>query len=260
MKNIIRYSTLLTISVSFLFISCSFVGVNKNYEKDINGSAIIDGLNITLNDSGETSTKTYDVTGFKSIKTNIPCKINYVMGPESLSISATETVFSHLSVVVVDSVLVIETRGVKIRNQRSNRIEVSSPMLSGLTVNGAADFNSDRIVADDFTCNINGAGDVYINSLEAKDVSMEVNGAGDLDVEHFTCEEAYVEINGAGDLAVEDLDCNNIRIEVNGAGDVSLSGKARTARVDITGAGDVKASSLECDDFVKTVNGKIRSK
>ena len=96
MKNIIRYSTLLTISVSFLFISCSFVGVNKNYEKDINGSAIIDGLNITLNDSGETSTKTYDVAGFKAIKTNIPCKINYAMGPESLSISATETVFCHL--------------------------------------------------------------------------------------------------------------------------------------------------------------------
>ena len=165
-----------------------------------------------------------------------------------------------LATLLVDSVLVIETRGVKIRNQRSNRIEVSAPMLSGLTVNGAADFNSDRIVTDDFTCNINGAGDVYINSLEAKDVSVEVNGAGDLDIEHFRCEEANVEINGAGDLAVEDLDCNNIRIEVNGAGDVSLSGKARTARVDITGAGDVKASSLECDDFVKTVNGKIRSK
>lgn len=259
MDNFARHSALLAVT-SLLLASCSFIGVNKNYETGPDGKMLVNGLNISINDSGETSTKTFDVAGFKAIKTNIPCKINYAMGPESLSISATETVFSHLSVVVVDSVLVIETRGVKIRNQRSNRIEVSAPMLSGLTVNGAADFNSDRIVADDFTCNINGAGDVYINSLEAKDVSVEVNGAGDLDIEHFRCEEANVEINGAGDLAVEDLDCNNIRIEVNGAGDVSLSGKARTARVDITGAGDVKASSLECDDFVKTVNGKIRSK
>ena len=260
MKTIIKYSALLTISASFLFVSCSFIGVNKNYEKEIDGSAIINGLNITINDSGETSTKTYDVTGFKSIKTNIPCKITYVMGPESLSISATETVFGHLTVEVVDNVLVIETRGVKIRNQRSNKIEVSAPELAGLEVNGAVDFHSDRIVTDDFTCDINGAGDVYINSLEANNVSLEVNGAGDLDVEHFTCKEAYVEINGAGDLGVEDLDCNNIRIEINGAGDVSLAGKARTARVDISGAGDVKVSSLKCDDFVKTVNGKVRSK
>ena len=179
---------------------------------------------------GPVITKSFDFTGFEAITVNGGADLDLIQGDFQVSVKANEDVFDHLDYEVTDGVLVIKTKNdVGIRAEEYD-ITVSLPVLTAITVNGAADFD----LKNGYTAD--------------SDLDIEINGAGDLDITGITVPSLNIVVNGAGDIDINDMNVQKLSVIISGAGDVDLSGKASSASFNVSGAGDIDARNLDCDD------------
>ena len=232
MKKIV---TLLLAAATLLPLSsCRFIRVSEDFNENMLGlTGESGGEKITASDNYITREA---MTGeFHSLSCNLPGDVIYTPGDCAASIYAPDNVMEHVSVTNENGTLVIKSNLNRIRNLKKITVNIASPVLESVTVNGAVDFNApEGITALNFDANVNGAGDIDINGLQASDAAITVNGAGD------------AKING--------IDCDVIAVSINGAGDAKLSGRSARADLNISGAGDIDARQLDCSD----INSKIR--
>ena len=189
---------------------------------------------------GPVITKSFDLTGFEAITVNGGADLDLIQGDFQVSVKANEDVFDHLDYEVTDGVLVIKTKNdVGIRAEEYD-ITVSLPVLTAITVNGAADFD----LKNGYTAD--------------SDLDIEINGAGDLDITGITVPSLNIVVNGAGDIDINDMNVQKLSVIISGAGDVDLSGKANSASFNVSGAGNIDARNLDCAD-VQTHKSGIAS-
>lgn len=220
-----RIIKLAAIALAFIATSCSFVKINGKALKDI--SFTFD----SSADSGEFVTKDFEVASFTNLTCNIPCDLIYTPGELSVSVRAKSGIMERVKVETVGDELRISFVDRSVRNVRDLDVTVSCPSLTGVSLNGAVDFNAERGIGDrskDFAAEINGAADVEIGALSAKDVSIKVNGAADIEV--------------------DGLDSDNLTLVVNGAGDAEIKGRTGVADITVNGVAvvDVKELKAAC--------------
>lgn len=181
----------------------------------------------------------YEGSVFDAIHCQGAYDVRYTVGECGVSLSAPEGLISHLTVDISDGVLTISPDVANIRNWKNVKVFVSSPSLRRLEIQGAIDFEAERVSSDSgFELRIEGAGDVDIDRLDAGDVSIYLAGAGDIDIDGILC--------------------NTLNAQADGASDMEISGKADHARFELNGAANLDVRGLKCPDTVFEKHGIAR--
>ena len=212
-------------ALTLLLAGCTFVKFNKtDFRKAVNGT-------------GDDVEHPYMTGAFSSVVLNIPADVDFhVSDTCRLSISAPQNLHDIISVTCEDGVLMIGTIEGKKLGKDGVDVRLSAPVLSSVTVNGAAEIDIDSgLRTDSFDLTVNGAGDVEIDGLETKKMDVRINGAGDISTR----------LIGHADVG----------IEINGAGDITLKGSAGSVNARINGAGDIDTSDLDCTDITRNIMG-----
>lgn len=219
---------LAAVAAASLVSSCKFVRVaegvdSKFWGEEVQASEVLETRSIVVSD-------------FDSIDFGTSCRVEYVPGDYRLEVETHENVFDHLDFTVEDGVLKLSQDNYNIRNMNTLNIYVQSPVLSGATFSGAAEFRASKgIEAETFKLSAFGASSVRIDGLDAASVDLT--------------------LTGASKLRVDGLDSQELKINVSGAGNCDISGMTGSADVTIAGAGGVDLSDLKVDELATSVSG-----
>lgn len=223
---------------AFAATSCRFVIINGDKLSDlIHDDAIASRTKIVASDN--CITKDYNVDAFSAIRADIPCDVTYSDGQPFLSISAPDNVLEYVSVENSNGELVLSlpVTSLKFKNMKGISVTVSSPMLNGLTISGAVDFDAPSgIVTDSFNAVVSGAADMEIDGLKCDGL-------------------AEIVVNGAGDIDLEKVECGSLKIEIRGAGDCTVEGHAGDADFTVNGVGDMDIVNFSADNLQTRING-----
>lgn len=217
-------------TVCLMAASCKFIRVTGPAVEETR-QAEKTNKNITM------YTRDLPIEEFHSLSFKGFFEIKYVSGETNMQVKGPEDLISQILIDNTDGVLNIALPENKGRRGRKDKIYLylSSPVLNTVEIKGAADFEAENIVSQDFLINIKGAGDLEIESLKANTVKVLIEGAGDVDIENVYCDDLHAEINGAGDCEV--------------------GGYAKVAKAVIKGTGDINFHELHADSFTSEVKG-----
>lgn len=219
-------------AVVVLAASCQFVSVNGNAK---------DKIKVEYSFNNEVVIDTLDLAGFSAIVVSGQGDIDFVQAPEFLVVlQAKEGIAEKLDCYVKNGKLYLDRKKQE-RIKEHYRFTIHAPLLTAITVNGAADLKLGPYAANE-------------------DLEIEVNGAGDLDCREVCVPVFKIAVNGAGDIDASNMNVERLSVEVNGAGDAKLSGVADEVKLRLSGAGDIDARGLKANKINKEKNGvgKIR--
>ncbi len=80
--------------------------------------------------------------------------------------------------------------------------------------------------------------------------ALTVNGGGDVRVAAMDGDRVDASVNGAGSIAIDAVDAREFRGTVIGTGAITAGGKAQTARLSSNGAGSLDAGALSAGDVI----------
>jgi hypothetical protein len=237
---------------------------------------------IPVKGKGPSIEKNFNVSDFKGIDVSGGFDVILVQGStESLTLTAQENLFEHITANVENGILRIYTHN-NLWATQPMKARITFKNINSLKVSGGGDTYSETPVdAEALNVNISGGGDFrsIINSGElkyyirgggdtdiegkTKDYNLDVSGGGDIkskiNSETITCRivgggdlylrnevqasKADIEINGGGDMDIK-LSTEKLRCSVSGGGDAIISGQASEFEVNINGGGDIDAKNL----------------
>ena len=184
--------------------------------------------------NGHVVTETRQVGNFTRVEADGAFTINWTAGPAKLSITTDENLFEYIRTDLSDDRLRIEW--IKpLKGTRGIRVDVSSPLLSRATLNGAVKFTATNLSGSEFYLEGNGATRSTLTG-NVNAMSGELNGASRLDAEGLTARAMELAISGAGRASVNVTDV--LKVSISGAGKVTYAGNPRVSK-DISGAGSV---------------------
>ncbi len=105
-----------------------------------------------------------------------------------------------------------------------NRVIVTMPEFSALTVNGAVDANLSGIEGRKIDFKINGASNIKVSGKCAK-LDITLNGASNFEGRKLKCEDVTVRINGVGN--VEAFGAQSADLTINGMGNIDFYGNPK---------------------------------
>ncbi len=226
--------------------------------------------------------KDYSVSDFKGIEVSGGFDVILNQGnSESLTLTAQENLFDHITVKVDNGTLKIYTRNnvwstqpmkalITFKNINDLHVSGGGDVMAKTPINsdelsvemsGGGDFSS-TINAGHMACRISGGGDAEIDG-EISDYNVQMSGGGDLESkvnsEIISCRvsgggdlflkndrktsEAVVDIIGGGDMEVH-INTEKLKCAISGGGDAFLTGHADEFEINLNGGGDVMADEL----------------
>ena len=106
-----------------------------------------------------------------------------------------------------------------LRGTRGIKVEISSPSLTHVTLNGAVHLNATNLSGEEFYLDANGATKAVLTG-NVNAMSGEMNGASKLDADGLTTRAMELSISGAGKADVNVAEA--LKVSISGAGKVTL--------------------------------------
>jgi hypothetical protein len=190
--------------------------------------------------SGPVRTETRTVENFHAIDLRGAADAEIVAGKAtSLTVTSDDETLRNLQTQVRDGVLVIQTdksRGSWFQRRATVKLQIETPSLDSLILNGAGDFRLRDVMGDKLKVVMAGAGSIsatgQVTALQAR-----IDGAGGMDLRKLTTGDAEVSVNGAGSLEV--CATGNLNAEVNGVGSITYSCNPQKAATSVHGVGSI---------------------
>ncbi len=136
-------------------------------------------------------------------------------------------------------------------------IEVSLPVIEGLSVSGSGDLVADQLHSPKFKAVVQGSGNLVIKSLTAKEVSLTVLGSGDMVIKDLAAIKSKASIKGSGTI-VASGEVVSQDISIMGSGDfVGRELTAEVAKGKISGSGDAVLAKAGKRDFSVLGSGEF---
>jgi hypothetical protein len=136
-------------------------------------------------------------------------------------------------------------------------VEVTTPQLTGATLNGSGGMAARDVASDTFTATVTGSGGLDIDGVASQAFSATINGSGGLDVEGFAGETFSATVTGSGGVRASGQ-VDQLDVTVSGSGDARLQDlAARQATVDVTGSGGATVQVSEALDASSSGSGDI---
>ncbi len=199
--------------VTLLLSGCHWVGIRGN---------------------GHIKTETRQVSNFSRVEADGAFTISWTPGPAKLTITTDDNLFDYIRTNLDEDRLRIEWLK-PLRGTRGIKVEISSPSLTHVTLNGAVHLNATNLSGEEFYLDANGATKAVLTG-NVNAMSGEMNGASKLDADGLTTRAMELSISGAGKADVNVAEA--LKVSISGAGKVRYTGNPKVSR-DISGAGSV---------------------
>lgn len=192
----------------------------------------------TVELSGETETRNYEVADFDGIRVRGGFEITVTAGEDhDLSIRGDTALLDIITARVENGVLVIKPEGeINIREYEGLTADIGLPSLRVFVADGAAETDLLKIDSESLDIIINDAGELNAAG-RCGAVRAVVNGAGEVDLRDLQCSDAAITINGAGEARI--FATQTADVAINGLGDVHVYGNPATVNKMKAGLGDI---------------------
>ena len=185
--------------------------------------------------NGKITTDARPVTDFSRLEVDGAFTINWTNGPASLKITTDQNLLQYIRTRVSNDKLRLDW--IKpLKGTDGIRVEISSPSLSHVALNGAVKLSASNLSGPEFYLEANGATKVTLAG-KVNAMSGEMNGASRLNAESLVTRAMELSINGAGKAGVNATEV--LKVEISGAGKVTYAGNPTVSK-EINGAGSVK--------------------
>jgi hypothetical protein len=209
---------------------------------------------------GQTTQRSYDLTGFKAVSLAGSQDVIVRVGPAfSVRAEGEAEMLDRLDIQVEGSSLRV---GMKKGNwmdfgsRSKTTIYVTLPALEAAAVAGSGDMRIDRVEGNRFSAAVSGSGDLAVGAIRVADAEFAVTGSGAIRASG-SAERASSSVTGSGDLDLGGLETGTAAVAVVGSGDVRAR-VMQQANVSIIGSGDVSISGPAKCSVTKKGSGDVR--
>jgi hypothetical protein len=163
--------------------------------------------------------------------------------PQSVVVEASPEALAEFETVVKNKQLRLGFRRdndmkFKIRDRGPVTVYVTAPSLTGLTVAGSGQLDTDGpIKAESMNLSVAGSGNLRVTQLSATSLQTSVAGSGNLQIAG-TCPQHEISISGSGDVKAQDLKAETCKVRISGSGNAYVYA-SKTADARISGSGNV---------------------
>lgn len=187
--------------------------------------------------SGAPAREVRDVAEFARVEVGGTIHLDLRVGePRSVAVEADDNLVAHVRTEVADGVLRLSLLPGSYETRTPLRVEVVTPSLRGLVLDGAARADVAGLAGGAFDVAVGGAAEATLAG-RVDVLSAHVSGAGELGAFGLEALRADVDVGGAGEAEVtvrEDLSG-----DVSGAGKLRYRGDPQRLRTETTGSGTV---------------------
>ncbi len=235
------YKTLLTCSACFFNVALAGNGSIVIENSIISGGNItIDGNNVggTLKGSGAYQSKKQALPPYNKVIVEGNFDVNYYRkNKSSAKISADQNLLPFVNVRVNNNTLYLKM-DTSYSTQKSIIIDIFSPTLNSVTVNGASDVHLNSIRSDDFNIRLTGSGDITANG-NTKALYVTITGSGDINAKKLIAQKATVDLKGSADVTITAQ--KTLDISISGSGDITYFGNPERINKSLSGSGDISS-------------------
>ena len=209
--------------------------------------------------SGDLITETRQVSNFNRIDLSGVGEVIVTQdGNESLSIETDDNVMKHIKVEVKNGTLTLGfEEGFNLIVPSRLIFHVGVDDLTGLTISGSGDVESDMVKTDRLDVNVSGSGDVQIADLTASDVTARISGSGEIDLAGEAAAQD-ITMSGSGKYLAGDLCSKSVKVSVSGSGDATVCATG-TLDANISGSGSVNYYGRPTVNSSSSGSGKVNS-
>jgi hypothetical protein len=179
------------------------------------------------------------VTDFSSIENNtgFDIKVTYD-SVTSIRVDADENLMDLINTSVRNGKLIVDSDdGQCVQSYSSVLINIHTPELERIELNGSGSFDVYSFNCPDLTIRNTGSGDIEIRNLITEDITAILSGSGDVYLDGTGIEARY-SVSGSGDINGFDMKVSNATVKNSGSGDVSCF-VYDNLDVTLSGSGDV---------------------
>jgi len=194
-------------------------------------------------ESGNYTSKTFDVNSFDSIRLDMPAELYVTQGDEyNVTIEADENFLNAIDVNSENNVLTAKyAKNLLFWNMwepDNVKIHITSPKLNSIEISGAGVIKGQTpIVSDNLSIVISGTGEID-TELKVQNLNVRIQGFGDAKL-NGSAKNSNLFVSGAGDIDAYKLKSEQVKITISGAGDAKVNAE-KSLDVTISGAGDVE--------------------
>jgi len=190
--------------------------------------------------AGPVRTETRSVENFHAIDLRGAADAQITVGKSAaLTVTTDEETLGNLQTQVHDGVLVIQTgkhRGSWFQRRATVKLQIETPALDSLTLNGAGDFRLRDIAGEKLQVVMAGAGSISASG-QVMALQARIDGAGSMQLQQLRAVDAEVSVNGAGSLEV--CATGTLNAQVNGVGSIAYSCNPQKAVTSVHGVGSI---------------------
>lgn len=191
--------------------------------------------------AGETTTRSYPLSGFEGIETTGRWEVTVTRGETwNVQVTYPENLFDDLRVDVENDRLVLGSRRGRIRGPVTAKIAM--PSLSALKGVGSAQIEFSGFTGDRLDISIAGSGKVDGENGRFSAVKVSVSGSGQVDLREVPVVDADVNLAGSADVHLA-MNGGELTGSISGSGRIDYTGTTRRQQVQTAGSGRVTQSN-----------------
>jgi Putative auto-transporter adhesin, head GIN domain len=209
--------------------------------------------------SGDMVTETRQVSNFDRIDLSGSGEVIVTQdGNESLTIETDDNVMKNVEAVVENGTLKLGFKNeVNLISPSRLIFHVSVDNLTGLTISGSGDVESDKIETDRLDVTVSGSGDVQIADLLAGEVTAKISGSGEIGLAGEAASQDIM-ISGSGKYLAGDLCSESVKVSVSGSGDATVCA-TDSLDANISGSGSINYYGRPTINLTGSGSGKVNS-
>ncbi len=194
------------------------------------GSSVIQGNSHIINDIR-------GVDNFSSIELSCPADVIYKVAEcSTMKIEGPSNVLPLLCTIVKNNVLYIDIEQ-PVNLVGPLKLEISSPMLLEVTVNGSGSMSLQNVESSSFNATLNGSGNIDIQGNIQK-INIDIQGSGNVKAYKTCVNSAHISVVGSGNAKM--YVTNTVQAKVVGPGCIKVKGNPVNRQVQTIGPGKIK--------------------
>lgn len=187
--------------------------------------------------SGVAASDARELAAFTDIELRAAVDMAVTIGAgRSVTVTADDNVLPFVTTQVTGETLVIESEG-RYSTDLGVRVEVVTPSLEKLLVEGSGTVAVSGLDADRFEVELDGSGRVEAVGI-ADQLVARLRGSGDVALFELRAREVEVDVDGSGDVSV--TASRELNANVEGSGSVIYDGDPTKVAFERDGSGDVR--------------------
>lgn len=183
--------------------------------------------------NGNVTTQIRELDDFSKLANNGSFEVNIIADSSSyVIIEAESNLIPHILTMVDNGALIIDSHE-NLNSRRSMKLEVHTPNLEALEINGSGNIDFETFNTEHFSAVVDGSGNIN-GSAVSNSTYLKVNGSGNLTI----------------GLITESLDAS-----IHGSGNIHMAGESVYSIMGIYGSGDIQDYGFSQDDCEVTSDG-----